>query len=58
MKLKPPVVIGSAYSHTAVSGVVPPLAAAPSDFSRIVVSPPSLLPGEGLLFICILLRAV
>ena len=30
---------------------MPPLAAAPSDFSRIVVSPPALLPGEGLLFI-------
>ena len=31
--------------------VVPPLAAAPSDFSRMVVSPPALLPGEGLLSI-------
>ena len=30
---------------------VPPFATAPSDFSRIVVSPPALLPGEGLLFI-------
>jgi hypothetical protein len=27
------------------------LAEAPSDFSRMVVSPPALLPGEGLLFI-------
>ena len=30
------------------SGLRPPLATAPSDFSRIVVMPPSLLPGEGL----------
>ena len=30
---------------------MPPLATAPSDFSRMVVSPPALLPGEGLLFI-------
>ena len=30
---------------------MPPFATAPSDFSRIVVSPPALLPGDGLLFI-------
>ena len=41
-----------------ISGVVPPLAAAPSDFSRIVVNPPSLLPGDGLLFSSMWLRAV
>ncbi len=34
-----------------LSAKVPPFAAAPSDFSRIVVSPPALLPGEGLLSI-------
>ncbi len=36
---------------------VPPVATAPSDFSRIVVSPPALLPADGLLsmlaFICV-----
>ena len=37
---------------------MPPFAAAPSDFSRIVVRPPALLPGEGLLFISPLLRRV
>ena len=36
---------------------MPPLAAAPSDFSRMVVSPPALLPGEGLLFISPPLRS-
>ena len=51
MKTKPGVVTCSAYWKTSVSGVEPPLAAAPSDFSRIVVSPPCLLPGEGLLSI-------
>jgi hypothetical protein len=49
---------GSAYLKTPVRLVVPPLAAAPSDFSRMVVSPPALLPGEGLLFISPPLRAV
>jgi hypothetical protein len=38
--------------------VVPLLAMAPSDFSRIVVSPPALLPALGLLSICIWLRRV
>src|SRR6185437_7947639 len=37
--------------------VVPPLATAPSDFSRMVVRPPALLPGEGLLFISPPVRA-
>ena len=49
---------GSAYSYTATRLVVPPLATAPSDFSRIVVRPPALLPGEGLLFISLPLRRV
>ena len=40
-----------AYSMTSLSGEVPAFATAPSDFSRMVVSPPALLPGEGLLFI-------
>jgi hypothetical protein len=31
--------------------VLPALAIAPSDFSRIVVSPPALLPGDGLALI-------
>ena len=39
-----------AYKRTSFNGVVPPLAAAPSDFSNIVVKPPALLPGDGLLF--------
>ncbi len=51
MNTKPLAVTGSAYSYTAISPVVPPLATAPSDFSRIVVRPPALLPGDGLLFI-------
>ena len=37
--------------ETSTSVVVPPLATAPSDFSRMVVRPPALLPGEGLLSI-------
>ena len=37
---------------------MPPFATAPSDFSRIVVSPPALLPGDGLLFISPCSRAV
>ena len=51
MNTNPFAVIGSAYLKTPVRGVVPPFAAAPSDFSRIVVSPPFLFPGEGLLSI-------
>src|SRR5438552_18318313 len=43
--------IGSAYSYTSVIAVEPALAIAPSDFSAIVVRPPSLLPIEGLLSI-------
>jgi hypothetical protein len=58
MKTKPFAVTGIAYSYTSISPVVPPLATAPSDFSRMVVSPPALLPGDGLLFISPLLRAV
>jgi hypothetical protein len=38
--------------------LVPPFATAPRDFSRIVVRPPALLPGDGLLFISPWLRAV
>src|SRR6185369_15546344 len=37
--------------------VVPPLATAPRDFSRMVVRPPALLPGDGLLFISPPVRA-
>src|SRR6218665_4196736 len=51
MQTRPCCVTGSAYSYTASRLLVPPLATAPSDFSRIVVRPPALLPGEGLLFI-------
>src|SRR5271166_6978515 len=58
MNTKPLATIGSAYLYTAFNEVVPPFAAAPSDFSKIVVSPPALLPGEGLLFIAPRLRAV
>ena len=55
---KPFAVTGSAYSYTSTRLVVPPLATAPSDFSRIVVSPPALLPGDGLLSIEPSLRSV
>src|SRR4029077_5221510 len=58
MKTNPFASTGSAYSYTSMSPVVPPLATAPSDFSRIVVSPPALFPGDGLLFISPWLRAV
>ena len=58
MNTNPLAVTGSAYSYTALKGSLPPLAVAPSDFSRIVVSPPSLLPADGLLFISIRLREV
>ena len=44
--------------ETSTRLVVPPLATAPSDFSKIVVRPPALLPGEGLLSISPPLRAV
>ena len=37
--------IGSAYSYTACSGVVPPFIAEPSDFSKMLASPPAWLPG-------------
>src|SRR5205814_3569339 len=49
MNTSPRAVTGSAYPYTAVSSARPALATAPSDFSRIVVSPPALLPGDGLL---------
>src|SRR3954468_13414567 len=58
MYTKPFAVTGCAYSYTSTRLVVPPLATPPSDFSRMVVSPPALLPGEGLLFISLPLRAV
>ena len=58
MKVKPRAVTGSAYLYTPASGEVPPFAAAPSDFSSIVVSPPFLLPGLGLLSIEPRLRSV
>src|SRR5438552_6441309 len=51
IKTNPLFVIGSAYSYTSVIAVDPALAIAPSDFSAIVVSPPSLLPTDGLLSI-------
>src|SRR4029079_13891028 len=51
MKTSPRDRSGFAYSMTSLRGEVPPLATAPSDFSSIVLSPPALLPGEGLLFI-------
>jgi len=40
---------GSHSRNTPVRSVEPPFATAPSDFSKIVVSPPALLPGAGLL---------
>src|SRR4029079_4367858 len=49
MNTSPRSVTGSAYSYTARRSACPALATAPSDFSRIVVSPPALLPGDGLL---------
>src|SRR5690242_10262824 len=58
MKTRPRSWIGSAYSTTSFRGDVPPLATAPSDFSRIVVRPPDLFPGEGLLFISAPWRSV
>src|SRR6516164_2121072 len=58
MNTSPRALIGSAYSTTSISGEAPALATAPSDFSRIVVSPPALLPGDGLLSITAPLRRV
>ena len=57
MNTKPFVLIVSAYLNTPVKFVVPPLAAAPSDFSKIVVKPPALFPGDGLLSILPLVRS-
>src|SRR3982074_2212379 len=51
MKTKPRAFTSSAYCTTSTRLVLPALAIAPSDFSRIVVSPPALLPGLGLAFI-------
>jgi hypothetical protein len=48
MKRKPEVEMSSAKSRTPSSGAVPPLMAAPSDFSAMLVSPPALFPGDGL----------
>jgi len=45
---EPGAVHAPAYPATSLSGEAPDLAVAPSAFSRIVVRPPSLLPGEGL----------
>ncbi|MNG38193.1 hypothetical protein D3C84_1258000 [compost metagenome] len=50
MNTKPCSVMGSPHSYTPFSELLPPLAAAPRDFSKMVVRPPALLPGEGLLF--------
>ena len=43
MNTKPLAVTGSAYLYTAFNEVVPPFAAAPSDFSKIVVRPARLV---------------
>src|SRR4030095_1938711 len=51
MNTKPRHFKPSAYSTTSFIGDVPLFATAPSDFSRMVVRPPALLPGDGLLFI-------
>ncbi len=45
MNTKPALSIGSAYSYTACSGVVPPFIAEPSDFSKMFARPPAWLPG-------------
>ena len=58
MYTKPLAVMGWAYSYTSTKLVVPLLAMAPKLFSRMVVRPPALLPAEGLLSICMLLRRV
>ena len=44
MNTKPFSVMGSAYSYTARSGVVPPFIALPSDFSKMLARPPAWLP--------------
>src|SRR3954467_9974989 len=51
MKTKPFAVTGSAYFTTSTRLVCPAFAIAPRDFSRIVVNPPALLPGDGLALI-------
>src|SRR4051794_22088575 len=51
MNTKPFWVTGSAYFTTSTRFVLPAFAIAPSDFSRMVVSPPALLPGDGLALI-------
>src|SRR6201996_9165593 len=51
MNTRPFSTIGAAYSTTSISLDAPAWATAPSDFSRMVVSPPALLPGDGLLSI-------
>src|SRR6201747_2990188 len=58
MKIKPFLVIASAYCTTSTRLVLPALAIAPNDFSRIVVRPPALLPGLGLAFISAPSRSV
>src|SRR3954462_1707591 len=58
MQTNPFLVTGSAYFTTSTRFVLPALAIAPSDFSRMVVSPPALLPGLGLAFISAPSRAV
>src|ERR1700723_299343 len=58
MNTRPRPAIGAAYSTTSLKGDPPALATAPSDFSRMVVRPPALLPGEGLLSISAPLRRV
>ena len=51
MNTNPLAVTASAYFTTSTRFVLPAFAIAPSDFSRIVVNPPALLPGDGLLLI-------
>ena len=50
MNTRPRDLTGSAKPATSTRFVPPPLARAPRDFSRMVVMPPCLLPGVGLLF--------
>ena len=40
IKTKPLVVTGSAYLYTSIKGPVPPFIDEPSDFSKILASPP------------------
>src|SRR5215212_1834844 len=51
MNTNPLFVTASAYLTTSTRFVLPALAIAPSDFSMMVVSPPALLPGDGLALI-------